>query len=549
MKFGKKLFSLLLAAIMVMSMVGTAMAATVTLPGDNTILQGHEFTAFQIFSGVYKNNVLSNVNWGTGIKDNEFLSALKSATDECFMVADTSEGADENAKKNVFASCSSAADVATVLGANNSNTALAKAVAELAYKNKSGEGQKLSSGNNDLANGYYLIVDTTENVGEGGVYNAALLDVAGDVTVQVKTDAPEVQKKVKDTNDSEANSTTGWQDSADYDIGDEVPFQLKATLPDNVHAYDKYQIEFTDTLSAGLKYDSAKAGLKVYVGTNNQDKPIAESLYTSTVKVNSDGTTTLTIAIDDVKKEGIAAGDNAEIYVEYDAVLDDDAVIGAAGNPNDVYLTFSNNPNDGGEGTNHTPKDIVIVFTFKTVINKVQKNAEYDSTNPDSKEYIPLTGAGFTLEKRNPLTEGQEENNPEAWTWKMIKTYKNEDGNQVQFEFNGLDDGVYRLTESKTPDGFNTIEPIIFKVVATHSVEAKTPVLETLTGEKISGVIDLTGEHKENGTFTANVVNNSGAELPETGGMGTTILYVVGGLLVVAAAVLLMTKKRVGADK
>lgn len=549
MKFGKKIFSLLLAAIMVMSMVGTAMAANVTLPGDDTILKGHEFKAFQIFSGVYKNNVLSNVNWGTGIKGDDFLSALKAATDDCFMVADTSEGASAEAKKNVFASCNSAADVATVLGANNSNTALANAVAELAYTHKNGDGTALTSGNNDLANGYYLIVDTTENLDEGGVYNAALLDVAGDVTVQVKTDAPEVQKKVKDTNDSEANSTTGWQDSADYDIGDEVPFQLKATLPNNVHAYDKYQIKFTDTLSAGLKYDSTKADLKVYVGANNQDKPIATNLYKPTVTENPDGTTTLTIEISNVKVEGINAGDNAEIYVEYDAVLDEDAVIGAAGNENDVFLTFSNNPNDGGEGTNDTPKDKVIVFTFKTVINKVQKNAENNSTNPESKEYIPLTGAGFTLEKRVPLTEGQDATKPETWTWKEIKKYENTDGSQVTFEFNGLDDGVYKLTESKTPDGFNTIEPIIFKVVATHSEEAKEPELLTLTGEKISGVIDLKGVTTQSGTFTSDVVNNSGAELPETGGMGTTILYVVGGLLVVAAAVLLMTKKRVGADK
>ena len=96
----------------------------------------------------------------------------------------------------MFTDCTDAAAVAKVLGDNNTNTALANAVAKLAYTNKSGSGTALSSGESTLDDGYYLVVDTTANVGEGGAYNTALLQVVGNINITVKTDAPTVEKKV-----------------------------------------------------------------------------------------------------------------------------------------------------------------------------------------------------------------------------------------------------------------------------------------------------------------------------------------------------------------
>ena len=213
------------------------------------------------------------------------------------------------------------------------------------------------------------------------------------------------------------------------------------------------------------------------------------------------------------------------ITVEYESELNSNAVLGSAGNPNKMHLEFSNNPNDeqGGE-TGETPDDTVIVFTYKTVINKV------DGENK------PLTGAEFTLEKKVKDDEAEG-----GYHWETITVVKNEEG--TTFTFSGLDDGDYRLTETTTPDGYNTIDPIEFTITAEHDILSDNPALTSLNGNATTGEITFTSNTTD-GSLTADVVNQSGATLPETGGMGTTLFYVIGGILVVGAGVLLITKKR-----
>ena len=185
-----------------------------------------------------------------------------------------------------------------------------------------------------------------------------------------------------------------------------------------------------------------------------------------------------------------------------------------------MHMEFSNNPNNeqGGE-TGKTPDDKVIVFTYKTIINKV---------DPDGQ---PLKGAEFKLEKK----VGEE------WVEKAV--VKNDAG--TTFTFKGLDDGVYRLTETVTPEGYNTMNPnpLEFTISATHEETAVEPKLLTLSGNPKSG--DVTFDSSlENGTLTTNIVNKSGSSLPETGGMGTTVLYAAGTLMILAAAAFLVMKKK-----
>ena len=200
---------------------------------------------------------------------------------------------------------------------------------------------------------------------------------------------------------------------------------------------------------------------------------------------------------------------------------------------NKAKLEFSNNPNEEHSGsgkpkTGETPWDNVIVFTYQVVVNKVKA----DNTTP-------LTGAEFTLEKL--LKDG---------TKKRVAVETNTEG--TIFTFKGLDDGDYILTETKTPATYNTIEPIEFTVTAEHNVawntEARTDILTSLTGNAASGTVTFTAS-ADKSELTTNVVNQSGATLPGTGGIGTTIFYVIGGLLMAAAAVLLITKKRMNSDK
>ena len=222
---------------------------------------------------------------------------------------------------------------------------------------------------------------------------------------------------------------------------------------------------------------------------------------------------------------------NSKITVEYTATLNDKAVLGNQGNVNTAHLEFSNNPNEEQNGSNkpktgNTPDDSVIVFTYQVVVNKTKANGE------------ALTGAEFTLEK--VLKGGGK---------KTVAVVKNADG--TTFTFKGLDDGDYILTETVTPATYNTIEPITFTVTADHKItwngEARDAILTSLSGNTTSGKITFTAS-ADKSELTTNVVNQSGATLPGTGGIGTTI-YVIGGLLMAAAAVLLITKKRMNSDK
>ena len=372
MKHIKKLASLLLVLVMALSLAVTAFADELTTYSItiNNSTAGHTYEAYQIFTGDLSGTTLSNIVWGSGVSE-----AGQTALGDAAAKAETLK---TEADAKAFAKAV-VPYLTTVAGSANTVT----------------DGKYVISG---LAAGYYLVKDQDGSLtGDNDSYTEYIIQVVGNVTATPKSDVPEVQKKVKDINDSTDTTKTDWQDSADYDIGDSIPFQLKATLADNVSSYTTYKVVFHDTLSKGLTYNN---DAKVYIdGTETNG-------FTVTATVNADGITTLTVSCDDVKALG--AGNSSVITVEYTAKLNENAVLGSAGNPNEVYLEYSNNPNkseNGNNETGETPKDVVIVFTYKTIINKV------DSENK------PLTGAAFKLEK---LIKGKD---GAADTWTTVKEF------------------------------------------------------------------------------------------------------------------------------
>lgn len=498
----KKLIAALLAVAMVCAMAIPAFAAAGTVvSGSKVDVTKHDFDAYQIFSAKLDSGKLTDVTWGEGVKGDDLLVALKTAT----TLGD-------------FSKCNTPSDVAKILEGFNAEQAT-KFAAFVANGYLSTT-KIAGTGTIDLPSaGYYLIKDVTEVEGEYDASNLTLLLVSGPETVtpQVKTDIPTLQKKVQDKNDS-AGTTTDWQDSADYDIGDIIPYQLTATLG-NVSNFDTYYVEFVDKMDH-LTYRNITS---VKVG----DRTLTAGEYS----INwNDADKKLTVSIDNVKAYGATNG--STITVEYTASLDSDAILGSTGNPNEAYLVFSNNPNGYGKG--QTKPDKNIVFTYKVVANKVDQKGD------------ALPGAAFALYKKLPAEPSDGTScilqDGDAYTLveKLnIDAYgKLENENRTNFEWKGIDDGDYMIMEIITPAGYNSIEPIKFTVNANHETTADDPKLIELTGgDKFTGSVD-------HSTLTTNIVNHMGSTLPGTGGIGTTIFYVVGGGLMVAAAILLITKKR-----
>jgi len=491
----KKLMAALLAVAMVCAMAipafaeGTGASAgaaaadtTYTITINNPV---GSYEAYQIFSGDLEGNVLSNIKWGTGVSAD----------------GQTHFG--------------DAKDKAAALNNSNVKDFAEEVSSYLATPSGTYAAGKITG----LSAGYYLVKNSL--VGEHETYTSFILKVVQDVDVTPKGDTPSLEKKVKDINDTTDDTTSSWQDSADHDIGDKVPFQLTAKIASNFDDYKTYKFVFHDVQSAGL--DFLENTVKVKVGntelTSDQYKVITTGL---------DDDCTFHVVIEDLKKIDSAAAD-AKVVVEYESKLNTSAVIGSKGNPNEAYLEYSNNPYDT-HGTTTTPHDKVTVFTFKVVANKI---------DGATKEKLP--GAAFALYKKDyngiwnlvALNNATESNG----------VYNIVDNKKTTFEWVGLDDGTYKIIEIITPAGYNTIDDQIFTVTADHDVLAADPKLTSLSGNPETGAIQFTSKTDE-GSLSTTIENNRGTTLPGTGGIGTTIFYVIGGGLMVAAAVLLITKKR-----
>ena len=491
MKHAKKFASLLLALVMVFALATTAFAAentTISAPEGST----RTYDVYQIFTGDLHEGVLSNIKWG----------------------------------KNGTGTEGTAVDQTTLdaLAAVNGKSDTEKLTEIQKYVKLDSEKFGTVSNGNPLTvpTGYYLIKDNGP-VNDGEAYSLYVVQVVGPTTISPKVGTTTSDKKVKDTNDSAANSTTDWQDSADYDIGDAVPFKLSATIAQDYANYTHgYKLTFHDKEDAGLSFN--KNSVKVYVdGT----------LITTGYEVVTEGLTDgCTFEVRFANLKDIASVEAGSIIsVEYTSTLNNQAVIGSTGNKNTSHVSYTNNPNDEqtGEG-GKTPDDVVIVFTYKTIVNKVTKNPNYDPTVEGSEEYIPLKGAGFTLYKKNA-----------SGTYEAVGS-ELKSADMTTFTWSGLDDGDYKLVETTTPAGYNTIADIEFTISAGH-VDGDIPYLNTLSGNVTSGTATFTAAVND-GSLSTDVVNNSGTQLPSTGGIGTTIFYVLGSVLVLGAAVLLVTKKR-----
>lgn len=470
----------------------TAMAAgtnyDITVPSADT----HTYSVYQVFTGDLSNGTLSNIKAGQNFNKNN--TASKSAADAA---AEIAQGTYANNTEKLAAITPYVDLTGTAFGEVSANTALSAPA------------------------GYYLLKDKDAVTGDDAA-TLFIVQVNGPVTVNRKADKPTFEKKVKDVNDSTGDKSD-WQDSADYDVNDEVPFQLTATLPTNdtdFAAYKTYKLVFHDQQSAGLTFNEKSVVVKY------GDKTLDADSYTVTENPEDKDTFDITIAdakaVKDAEGSAITVAAGGKFTVEYTSTLNENAVIGSTGNPNEASLEFSNNPNVGGEGeTGKTPTDKVIVFTYQLDINKT-----FNGGTPAEND-LPK----FKLYKFDSATNDYTIDRGE------VTITKTED-DKYTASFKRVDDGKYKLVETKTPAGFNTAADTLFEITADHDVESDNPRLTVLK-------INTTAGNTTTGTVTADVVNQKGSNLPSTGGMGTVMLYVAGiAVFVLAGATLVMALRR-----
>ena len=561
-------------------------------------------------SDVYANSntrKLSNIQWATGVDSAAIIAALKgtgsgqmgltingTGTSGAVTAADVAEALSSiNADQAI--------QVAKIFNTNKGSSVAKVSVAG------SETTAPYTYTISDLTSGYYIVTDTT-TLGTDDAASAILLNVVGDTSITEKVVKPSVDKKVQDETASSdpdpAADNDGYGDTADHDIGETFNFKLIATLPadSDYNAYATYLTKFVDTPSTGITFEeitsvtvagknSAGEATSVTVSAYAADTAPAGYKLTNNLSSNNnngDGTKTLEIEIADLKTTApaidLTKGDTT-ITVIYTAHLNNSAYVtpvdgNTTENNNKVKLTYSNNPTTGGTGD--TTEKTVYVFTYEidntkwagagTKVEKpgdvtikdgetlanTTKTSWVDTAN--KKYYVksgndwyvmdPLPNAGFRLYSDSSCTTEI----PLIYDSTLSAYRKTTTGETSEemtsatetgiFNIKGLDIGTYYLKETTTPAGYNTVEPIKVTIGATHEIAtaekaaAATPALAV--GDPIVK-LNVTNNDNE-------IVDNSGTVLPSTGGVGTTIFYVVGSILVVAAGVLLITKKRMGRE-
>lgn len=551
MKHMKKLGSLLLALVLALALAVPAFAeepqTVVTVPDD---AKG-TYKMYKIFEGTVDRTKKSMdiTGWAANLDSNAFVAALQKVTgigeyftDALVAKKDGSGNTVTESGKVVYDAGKVADGIRKAGAANPGNLAKIGECAYNAMPNK-GSGTELVKGGNSLPDGYYVLVNELTNPA-GFVYGLYLLAGEG-VNVTAKREKPQVEKEVKEDNPKAGQPE--WGAAAAYDIGDRVPFRLKTNLPNNYNTTEvvTYKLTFHDKQSAGLTFEPDS--VKIFAGeTEITTQLLANTNYKVLVRGRDaamlDSDCTFEIVLPDLKSltdlngEGNPLQNGTEIRVEYESTLNEQAVVGGTGNDNPVRLTFEQN------GIPESTEEVIVkVYTFELELNKV----DGDNNN------APLPGAKFTLEQWN----GTE--------WAASKTaVENTEG--TTFTFTGLDAGYYRLKETQVPAGKTQMADLYFEIVPTYS----TTNPAELTSVAANQTTDQRGQWPEGtattaefttkvdqssvaltGFLTSDIQNISGVVLPSTGGIGTTIFYIVGGILAAGAVILLITKRRMRVDE
>ncbi|MBE6945402.1 MAG: isopeptide-forming domain-containing fimbrial protein [Ruminococcaceae bacterium] len=574
----KKALSLILCLVLVLSMSATVFAedTTHTLTINNPV-EGHNYEAYQIFSGTLETvagtdkQVLTNIEWGVAIVGEGYDHSAALLAD----IQAAATAAEAGAPLKKLLGVTDAATLAEAMADNvtTDSESLDALAAIFAKHVESGRNtgnctytKNITTGEDGkevdksyytisgLTPGYYLVKDQDNSLsGEYDSYTKFILRVIKDETVAPKSSVPSVEKTVNDTLDGT------YTEHEDFDINDTVYYKWVGKLPSNLKDYETYYYKFFDTMPTGIEFIQFE---QVYL--EGHDGNVVHSFYNAAdenptwpagLNAANDGKN-LSLEFVDLHELYPSVLPTQKIVVKYSARVTRDALI-ADPMTNKVYVEFSNNPNDDGEGTyppptGKTPEDPAHAFTFQINVDK------YDADNKEKK----LEGAEFVLYYERTENDQIVKYYAQVITEEMIAAGTVINGTAVDandlgvvygwttdetqasvldtdangsINIKGLDSGIYYLKETKAPAGYNLMEtPVKIEIIPKYNEN----------GDEVSVTVSYKVDDIAQDSNTVGVRNSSGSTLPVTGGIGTTIFYILGSVLFIGAAVLLIARKR-----
>lgn len=568
--------ALLLSSMMAVSAGAAAMTTvaeesySITVTNHANDEATHKYTAYQVFKGtvavVNGTNQLTEIEWGDGVNENDILTDLKASN--------------KFGTPNLFADCNTAAEVAVVLEDFTPDSAQINAFADIVSEHITGDGYELPD-QKVPGGGYYFIKDEVTNADVTKHYAISdyILRVvtAEDLaSFSAKADLPSIDKKIGETyaDGKKANAAS---------IGEKVPFVLESSVPD-MSRYNDYYYIIQDTMCEGLTFNNDVAitvgEYKLTQGSDFDVVTTGVAPYTFQI-VFKDFYEQLYLnnTPSDPSDDGNHFGE--KITVTYSATLNEKADLTSVGNPNTVDLTYSNDPNHEYKGKDKpgpgeenvmgkTPESSTKTFTTGIKLIKkdattkeLLKGAKFQITGNGVKAVlinnevykVDTTGTYYMLKDGTFTETAPTEDTKDKYDSTETKYVKvaavtkdtatsTSSVNQIGYSdtsgiisFTGLGAGNYTLTELEAPEGYNKLsQNIVVNIEATLNDSDQSC---TWTVKKDNNAIS-----PRDNLFTFDVDNNKGMTLPTTGGIGTTIFYVVGGTLVAGAVVLLIAKKR-----
>ena len=491
MKLTKKLAGILLALVMLLTLSATALAA-----GGNTITVKNA-----VKDQTYKLYKMLDLSVNDDLTAYSY--TVNAAWADFFRADDDETGAGLSyvtIDDQGYVSWKDGADVAAF--AKDAEAFANGLTAALQTQTPSANGDIRFAG---LDAGYYLVTST---LGTKAIVGTTPDKPAPEI--QEKNAVPANEKTVEEDSDS------SWGKTNDADIGQTVNFKSVITAQPGAENY-----VFHDTMSAGLTLDKASIKVDTVAVTNADGSDLADDNYTVSYP-SGDGADGCTFEIAFAQSYLNTITAETTITITYSAVLNENANVGLDGNPNASKLSYGVKDGTTNQPSGTTPSSETKTYTWDVDVYKYTKDGATEA---------PLAGATFTLSKNadgsTPIAFVSEGNN----VYRVAKTGETGAVTEIttdttgRFTLKGLDADTYYLTETAAPAGYN------------KQASATTIVI----GE--NGVVNGTTENP-NGVDEIKVLNQSGTELPSTGGIGTTIFYILGGVLVVGAIILLVTKKR-----